>query len=173
MTDEAQSPVEPAEPDEQRALWQRLADEKVAMLGTRDADGSISGRPVQPVRVEPEGHVWIFTAADGDIALDVARDARVHVAFVNPADELYVSLNGEARVLRDPRKARELWSTATGVWFPGGPDDPNLGLLRIDVHRGDYWDMKDARLVRFFKLAAAVATGTRPDDVATHRRFTQ
>jgi general stress protein 26 len=154
MAEEEKIPVEPAGTDEQRALWQRLADEKVAMLGTRDADGSISERPVQPVRVEAEGRVWIFTAADGDIARDVARDARVHVAFVNPADELYASLNGEARVLRDPRKARELWSTAAGLWFPGGPDDPNLGLVRIDVHRGDYWDMKDARLVRFFKLAA-------------------
>jgi len=173
MSDEAQAPVAPAGMDEQRALWHRLAHEKVAMLGTRDADGSISGRPVEPVRVEAESRVWLFTAADGDIARDVARDARVHVAFVNPPHELYVSLNGEARVLRDPRKARELWSAAAGVWFPAGPDDPNLGLLRIEVHRGDYWDMKDARLVRFFKLAAAVATSTRPEDVATHRRFTQ
>ena len=173
MADDAQAPVEPAGTAEQRALWERLAQETVAMLGTRATDGSISGRPVQLVRVEAEGTIWIFTAADGDIAQDVARDARVHVAFVNPGEELYVSLNGEARVLRDPRKARELWSPQAGVWFPDGPDDPKLGLLRIDVHRGDYWDMKDARLVRFFKLAAAAATGTRPDDVATHRRFTQ
>ena len=172
MADERQAPVAPAGTEAQRALWERLAREKVAMLGTRDADGTISGRPVEPVRVEAEGRIWIFTAAAGDIARDVARDARVHVAFVNPGEELYASLNGEARVLRDPDKARELWSTRAGVWFPGGPDDRNLGLLRIDVHRGDYWDMKDAHLVRFFKLAAAAATGTRPDDVATHRRFT-
>lgn len=173
MADQRQAPVEPAGTDDQRALWERLAREKVAMLDTRDADGSISGRPVQPVRVEPEGRIWIFTAADGDIAHDVARDARVHVAFVNSGEDLYASLNGEARVLRDPQKARELWSSSAGVWFPDGPDDRNLGLLRIDIHRGDYWDMKNARLVRFFKLAAAAATGTRPDDVATHRRFTQ
>ena len=173
MAEEQESPVEPAGTQEQRALWERLARERVAMLGTRDADGSISGRPVAPVRVEPEGRIWLFTAADGDIARDVARDARVHVAFVNPGEELYASLNGAGRVLRDPQTARELWSTRAGVWFPDGPDDRNLGLLRIDVHRADYWDMKDARLVRFFRLAAAAATGTRPDDVATHRRFTQ
>jgi hypothetical protein len=58
------------------------------------------------------------------------------------------------------------------VFYPNGPDDANLGLVRIDVHRGDYWDMKDAKLVRFFKLAAAAIAGVRPDDVATHRRFT-
>jgi hypothetical protein len=33
--------------------------------------------------------------------------------------------------------------------------------------------MKDARLVRFFKVAEPAATGALPDDVATHRRFTQ
>ena len=143
MTDEQQAPVEPATSDEQRALSDRLARGTVAMLGTRATDGSISGRPVQPVRIEAEGRIWIFTAIDGDIAQDVARDARVHVAFANPGEELYVSLNGEARVLRDPHEARALWSAQAGVWFPDGPDDPNLGVLRIDVHRGDYWDMKD------------------------------
>jgi len=47
------------------------------------------------------------------------------------------------------------------------------GLLTIDIHRGDYLDMKDARLVRFFKVAEPATTGALPDDVATHRRFTQ
>ena len=167
------SEVENAGADRQHALWKRLADERVAMLTTQDADGLPLGRPVMPVKVEPQGRVWLFTAADGGIARDLRRDARVHVVFVNPGDELFVSLNGEAQVLRDPAKAHELWSPVAGAWYPGGPGDPNLALVRIDVHRGDYWDMKDRDLVRFFKLAAAAAAGVRADDIATHRRFTK
>lgn len=172
MADEAAPGVAPADAAGQHALWKRLAGEPVAMLGTRDADGTLIARPVMPVTIEPEGRIWLFTAVDGDIADDIRRDAHVHMSFVNQAEELYASLNGMAEVFRDPRKAREIWSPAAGVWYPNGPDDADLGLVRIDVHRGDYWDMKDGRLVRFFKLATAAVAGMRPDDVATHRRFT-
>jgi len=167
------SAFEDAGPARRDELWKRLADEKVAMLATRDAEGTPIARPVMPVRIEPEGRVWLFTAADGDIAGDLDRDAHVHLIFANPGDELYVSLNGVAQVLHDPATALEIWSPTAGVWYPGGPGDPNLALVRIDVHRGDYWDMKDLSLVRFFKLATAAVVGVRPDDVATHRRFRQ
>jgi len=168
----AGSGIEPAAERERSALWERLAGETVAMLVTRDASGVPIARPVQPVRIE-DGRLWIFTALDGDIAREVQRAADVHVVFANQQRELFVSLNGAARLMLDPRKARELWSPLAGAWYPAGPDDTNLALLRIDVHRGDYWDMKDAKLVRFFKLAAAAMTGATPDDVATHRRFEQ
>ena len=39
------------------------------------------------------------------------------------------------RVLRDPEKARQLWNVAASVWFPRGPEDPNLAVLEIDVER--------------------------------------
>ena len=173
MPDQQQSAIEVPDPDARRALWKHLADEKVAMLGVRDADGDLIARPVMPVKIEPEGRVWLFTAADGDIARDLRRDASVQLTFMNPHEDLFVSLNGEARVMQDAPKAREMWSTMAGVWYPQGPDDPNLALVRVDVRRGDYWDMKDRKLVRFVKLAAAAIAGTRPDDVATHRRFVQ
>ncbi|HLX30234.1 MAG TPA: pyridoxamine 5'-phosphate oxidase family protein [Casimicrobiaceae bacterium] len=156
---------------ERRELWKRLADERVAMLSTQDADGTPIARPVMPVRIELEGRVWLFTEIDGDIAGDIRRDPRVQALFVNQQNELYASLTGVAEVLHDPDKAREIWSASAGVWYPNGPDDANLGLVRIDVHRGDYWDMKDGKLVRFFKLAAAAIAGVRPDDIAAHRRF--
>lgn len=172
MSDEPKGSITAADPVAREALWKRLADERVAMLNTQDGDGTAIARPVMPVRIEPKGRVWLFTAIDGDIAGDIRRDPRVQTLFVNHEKELYASLTGVAEMLHDPRKARELWSASAGVWYPNGPDDANLGLVRIDVHRGDYWDMKDAKLVRFFKLAAAAIAGVRPGDVATHRRFT-
>ncbi len=166
----AESGIEPAAAEERSALWDRLAGETVAMLVTHDASGVPIARPVQPVRVE-DGRVWMFTAVDGDIARDIERGADVHLVYANQQRELFVSLNGSARLVLDPQKAREFWSPLAGAWYPAGPDDTHLALVRIDVHRGDYWDMKDAKLVRFFKLAAAAATGVQADDIATHRRF--
>ena len=170
MSQASGSVVEAAGPQERHDLWKRLADLEVAMLTTRDANGELHARPVQPVRVE-EGRIWFFTSVNGGIADDVARDAYVHLAFVDRDAGLYASLSGDARLLRDPVEARASWSTTAGVWYPGGPEDPSLGLLRVDVHRADYWDVKESRAVQFFRLAAAAVTGTRPDDVAVHRQF--
>lgn len=170
MSQASGSVVEAAGPQERHDLWKRLADLEVAMLTTRDANGELHARPVQPVRVE-EGRIWFFTSVNGGIADDVARDAYVHLAFVDRDAGLYASLSGDARLLRDPVEARASWSTTAGVWYPGGPEDPSLGLLRVDVHRADYWDVKESRPVQFFRLAAAAVTGTRPDDVAVHRQF--
>jgi general stress protein 26 len=70
--------VQPADRDEQRTLWKRVAGERVAMLSTHDPGRTIVTRPVMPAKVEPEGRVWIFTAIGGGIADDIRRDGRVH-----------------------------------------------------------------------------------------------
>jgi general stress protein 26 len=81
-------------------------------------------------------------------------------------------LRGEAEVERNPAKAKELWSTMAGAWFPGGPDDPNLGVMHIDVHHGDYWDVKASKLVQFYEMAKASLTKRSPENLGDHRRFT-
>jgi len=59
----------------------------------------------------------------------------------------------------------------TGAWFPGGPEDPSLGLLRVKVQRGDYWDVESSKLVQFFSLAKATLTKTPPTETGTHKKF--
>ncbi|MGE5169309.1 MAG: pyridoxamine 5'-phosphate oxidase family protein [Rudaea sp.] len=171
MSQASGNAIEPAGPQDRQDLWKRLADLDVAMLTTRDVHGELHARPVQPVRVE-DGRIWFFTSVNGGIADDVARDACVHLSFVDRDGGLYASLGGHAMLLHDPARARAMWSTTAGVWYPGGPDDPTLGLLQVDVHRADYWDVKESRPVQFFRLAAAAVTGRRPDDIAVHRQFT-
>ena len=90
---------------------------------------------------------------------------------MNEDEDLFVSLRGKATVLRDPQRARELWSTMAGAWFPGGPDDPNLGILRVDVDRGDYWDVKSSKLVQFFEMAKVALLKKTPENLGDHKRF--
>jgi len=56
-------------------------------------------------------------------------------------------------------------------WFPGGPEDPNLGLLRVDVENGEYWDPVASKLVQFFAMAKAAVTRRPPQNIGEHRRF--
>ena len=45
----------------------------------------------------------------------------------------WVSLSGTARIVNDTDKLRELWSSFTGSWLEGGPENPNNVLIEIDA----------------------------------------
>jgi len=163
--------VKPADAEDKHELWDRLESLRTAMLTTHDAEGRMGSRPVAVLKIE-DGRMWFFTPVARGIADDVKRDPEVHLSVMDKDDDLFVSLRGEAEVERNPAKAKELWSTMAGAWFPGGPDDPNLGVMHIDVHHGDYWDVKASKLVQFYEMAKASLTKRTPENLGDHRRFT-
>jgi general stress protein 26 len=156
---------------ERAALWRRLETVRMAMVTTHDTDGQLAARPLTTQQAETSGVLWFFIPMEGEIADDLARDPRVALAYVDLADNLFVSLRGSGQVLKDRAKARSLWNALAGAWFPRGPDDPRLALLRIDVERGEYWDAGASRLVQFFSIARAALTHTPPRHPGNHREF--
>jgi len=172
MDSHAANTIRTADATDEQDLWKRLANRRYSMLTTHDADGSLGARPVTALKVESDGRLWFFIPATGGIAADIEGDPRVHLCYMNEDDDLFVSLRGKGTVLRDPGKARELWSTMAGAWFPGGPEDPSLAILRVDVDRGDYWDVKSSKLVQFFEMAKAALLKKTPENFGDHKRFT-
>ena len=168
----AAPPPVPASFEDKQHLWEDVADQRVGMLATFDSEGALNARPVSVLKVEPNGTLWFFVAIDGGIAHDVKGDPRVHMSFMDRGDDVYVSLRGTATVFQDAGKAKSLWNTLAGAWFPGGPEDPNLGILEVNVERGDYWDVDSSKLVQFFELAKAALTKTPPTETGKHKQFT-
>lgn len=164
-------PPAPASRDDQHKLWERLGALRVAMLTTHDRDGTLGARPVSTLQVEADGTLWFFVAANGGIASDLQRNPSVHLCFMDIGDDVYVWLRGTGAIVHDLARTKALWSALAGAWFPGGPEDPNLGLLQVKVVRGDYWDVDSSKLVQFFSLAAAAITRTPPRETGTHKRF--
>ena len=170
MNDDA-NVVKPTTPIDKRQLWERLGKLRYTMMTTRDAEGALRARPVTVLKVEPDGRMWFFVALSGGIAEDIERDPEIHMSFMDGDDDLFVSLLGHATLKRDPNRARELWSTMAGAWFPAGPDDPNLGVLSVDVQRGDYWDVKASKPVQFYEMAKAALLRKTPENLGEHKRF--
>ncbi len=106
---------------------------KVAMLTTAAADGSLRSRPMATQEVEFDGVLWFFTDVSSPKVDEVREDQHVNVSYSDPSGNRYVSMSGRARVVRDPAKVRELWSPVHKAWFPKGPEDPSIGLLRVEV----------------------------------------
>jgi general stress protein 26 len=135
---------------------------KFCMLTTVD-DDHLRSRPMALQQAEFDGDLWFFTGRSTDKSVEISHDAHVNVSFANPDDNQFVSLSGRARLVDDRAKAEQLWSVFYRAWFPGGLDDPDLVLIKVEVDRAEYWDSPDSTVVQLYGLAKAMLTGERPD----------
>jgi len=144
--------------DEHVAKIARLiADTQVCMFVTADAEGRPMSRPMAVQEVEFDGDLWFFTRAKGRKVEQIGRDARVNVAF--SSNKSWVSVTGEAEVVRDVEKGRALWNAGISAWFPDGPDDPDLVLLRVRADGAEYWDTPGGTVVSVLSFLKSRATG--------------
>ena len=121
--------------------------------------------PMATQQVEDDGTIWFFSGKGSDHNQDVASDPDVQLIYSSKVGNTdHLSLYGTAEVLYDKQKAEELFNPHVKVWFPDGPTDPNLTLIRFTPQSGYYWDTKNGQMVSFAKRIAAVATGTTMDD---------
>ena len=145
--------------DPVQVLGEQIADIRFAMLTTRDRAGRLCSRPMTTQQNRFDGTIWFLTDRRTHPAEDIAADPQVNVGYVDSEDQRYVSVTGVASLVEDRRKVREFWQPAYAVWFPAGPDDPNLELLRIQVEQADYWDSPSSWAGRLLAFAKALATG--------------
>ena len=78
-------------------------------------------------------------------------------------------MSGIATVSQDRRAIRELYRKDWKAWFgdeggerDGGPDDPRLALILVDVQSVTYLKVDKPRPVVLFEVARAMVTGTPP-----------
>jgi len=141
-------------------LNQLISDLHIAMLTTATADGSLRSRPMATQQVDLiDGVLWFFSASDSPKADEILHQKAVNLAYMSVDKQRYVSVSGEAHVVRDKTKTRQLWKPAAKAWFPGGVEDPNLVLLRVDVVSAEYWDAPSSKMVQFYGLAKLAFTG--------------
>lgn len=127
------------------------------MLTTEDMDGTLRSRPLMTLEMDAVGRLWFFTELSTRKVGEMDQHRKVNLSYVNGSHQSYVSISGRVRLLRDPEKARDLWTQRLKPWFPAGLDDPDLGLLEVTVEQAEYWDVPGSRMQRLFGLAAAGA----------------
>ena len=150
------------------AVWEKVAKIRVGMLTTA-AGQRLTSRPMTIQQVDPSPTaVWFFTSRDGQLAATAAAGAPANLSVSDHADSFYVSISGTAKQVDDRAKAEELWSTLAKAWFPGGVDDPNLTLVRLDVDAVEYWDSDHGKMVQMLMMARAAVTGSPPTEIGTH-----
>ena len=110
-----------------------------ALLTTVDDQGNFHTRPMQTLRVENDLTLWFFTDFRSAKAHELGRDVRVALGYAQPTAGTFVSLSGTGTLLRHPQKAAELWTLEQRAYFPEGPGDERLALLKVRVESAEYW----------------------------------
>jgi general stress protein 26 len=157
-----------ADPNMQK-LADLIAEAGIAMLATAEPDGTLRSRPLATLEMDSEGKLWFFTAMSSGKVSEIDQHRKVNLSYVNLDKQDYVSVSGHARLFRDPEKMRELWTPWVEPWFPGGLDDPDLGLLEVTVDDAEYWDAPASKTQRLFGLAKALTSG-KTDRLGEHAK---
>ena len=116
-------------------------------------------RPMSTRDVDNDGSIWFFSRDGSDKNLEISADNRVQLFYSNSSSSEYMSLYGKATILKDARKAKELWSAIAKTWFNEGYDDPELTLIKIEPEEGYYWDTKDGKVISLLKMVAGALAG--------------
>ena len=119
----------------------------------------LTTRPMSTRDVDEDGCIWFFSRRDSDKNREITADNRVQLFYSNFSSSEYLSVYGQATIITDKNKAKELWSAIAKTWFNKGYDDPELTLLKIEPQESYYWDTKDGKVVTLIKMVTGAITG--------------
>ena len=133
-------------------IWDIVENARVGMLTTQFG-GGLRARPLQARPDRSAGIIWFITDVRGakDDEIGAAHD--VGLVFIDERDRVYLSVTGRASVVRDAAKTTEVWTETDDIWLPGGPDDPNVRLLRMQPVTAELWDGPSSAAVVVFEFA--------------------
>jgi len=143
-------------------VWEIIDDIPICMVTTH-AGGAMRSRPMHVVADSDAGCVYFLTDIHGAKDDEIAAAPDVCLAFADVDDNTYLSITGHAEVVRDPALTRDLWSAVAQVWWPDGPSDPAVRVLRVIPDKAEYWESHGNAVTVVLKVAAARLSGDRPD----------
>ncbi|MDN4607349.1 pyridoxamine 5'-phosphate oxidase family protein [Sporosarcina highlanderae] len=133
--------------NEIETLRELIKDVDIAMLTTLSEEGLIS-RPMKTQEVEFDGDLWFFTKKETDKYKEILHDKDVNVAY---AGKSYVSVRGQAEIIDDVNKKKELWNKAYEKMMQTSYDDPDLVLIKVKAEAAEYWETGNfAKKIAFF-----------------------
>jgi general stress protein 26 len=149
---------------ENAKIAKMISDAHTAVLMTVDAGGRLDARPMACIQREFDGVLWFMTSRKSHKLDEIARNPGVLVSYADSRARKFVVIQGRARIIEDAAIARTVWSEAHRIWFPGGPSDPDLALISIEVETTKYWTSPSSALTLSSAYLDALFRGRRPPE---------
>jgi general stress protein 26 len=142
-------------------VWDIIEKVSVCMLTTQFV-GGLRARPLEARPDRHARHIYFVTDIHSAKEDEIKATPDVGLTFIDPNDKAYLSITGRAYVLREAAKIKAAWRKTDEVWWPGGPNDPDVCLLRIEPSTAELWDGPASAVVTAFEFAKARLTGEEP-----------
>lgn len=150
--------------DDLQKLRELVKDIDFCMLTTVDEKGDLHSRPMSSNGdIDHNGDIWFFTNASSHKVSEIQKLPKVNVSFADPDNQHYISISGNAQLVRDQNKIEELWRPEFKMWFPEGKDDPDIALLRVSLEKAEYWDSPSSTVGFMLSFVSSLVTGKEAD----------
>ncbi|MDB5252307.1 MAG: hypothetical protein JWP27_1476 [Flaviaesturariibacter sp.] len=141
--------------------FRKLVEEiRTCMFITNNESENDHTRPMSTIEVQDDGTLWFFTDIRSIKVEEVAVQRQVHLTYAHPGKESYLDVRGTASIVTDRQQIKDKWSPFVKAWFPNGPEDPNVALLKVQPQSCYYWDSETGKMVQFVKIAIGAITGS-------------
>ena len=151
-------------------LYELIEEMEIAMMSTQRADGAIVTRPMATQTQAGIGDLYFVTDINSNKVKELRGNPQVNLGYLNDRNYEWVSASGVATISQDREKIKELYQPDWKGWFgdeggqkDGGPDDPRLALIVVDVESVRYMVAKHALPMTLFHVAKGIITGEAPD----------
>ncbi|MCL6251190.1 pyridoxamine 5'-phosphate oxidase family protein [Altererythrobacter sp. KTW20L] len=141
-------------------FWKALADSPFVFLG-RDGEPHSAVPMTAQLDKDATGKIWFFTTKDHPLA----KMGPATATFSAKDNQLFARFSGMLTEEYSKERRKMEWSPMMDAWFPGGQDDPNLLMLRMDLGAAEIWN-SDLGMVDNMKML--LGFDTRDDAKAEH-----
>lgn len=116
-------------------FWTALADSPYLFLQL-DSDPHTAVPMTAQLDKDADSAIWFFTGRDHAFA----KGGPATATFASKGHGIFARFTGTLGEETSRERLDREWSNFVAAYFPGGKDDPNLLMLRMDLGRAEIWN---------------------------------
>ena len=116
-----------------------IAKVPFCVASTAAENGEVNARVLQPGKLRDDWSVWFVTNRRCRKVVEMERSGRLTLTYQYDPEKAYVTVVGRPVIDNDVVLKRAIWGPASARWHPGGPEDPNVVVVKLIVDRIELW----------------------------------
>ncbi len=118
----------------------------LCMMTTITPRGLTASRPMSNNGdVKYNGKSYFFTEGKSHVAKEILKNKHVGLSFISNGilKKTFVSVSGNAKLIKDREKMREHWNKDLEIWFDKGIETPGITMIEVDAKHIKYWSGRE------------------------------